>query len=89
MLNYLSTSSIVSGIFRPLVSGRNQVRAEDRRPRETNISVGMAGWISAKAATVVDKVPPTLLTREEDPTPAARTVVGIISPAGNKYGALL
>ena len=40
----------------------------------------MAGWMSARAATVVDSVPPTLDTREEEPTPAARTVVGISSP---------
>ena len=42
--------------------------------------VGMAGWMSARAATVVDSVPPTLDTSEEEPTPAALTVVGINSP---------
>ena len=44
------------------------------------IVLGIAGWNSAKAATVVDNVPPSLETREEDPTPAALTVVGINSP---------
>jgi hypothetical protein len=73
---------MVSGIFLPMVSGRNQVRAADSRPRVTKMSVGMAGWMSARAATVVDSVPPTLLTREDEPTPAARTVVGISSPDG-------
>ena len=44
------------------------------------IRVGMAGWMSARAATVVDNVPPNLETRDDDPTPAALTVVGISSP---------
>ena len=42
--------------------------------------VGIAGCISAKAATVVDNVPPIFDTIDEDPTPAALTVVGINSP---------
>jgi hypothetical protein len=73
---------MVSGIFLPMVSGRNQVRAAERRPSVTKMRVGMAGWMSARAATVVDRVPPTLLTSEEEPTPAARTVVGISCPSG-------
>ena len=46
--------------------------------------VGMAGWMSARADTVVERVPPILDTSEEDPTPAARTVVGISSPVEDK-----
>ena len=31
------------------------------RARETKMMVGMATWMSARAATVVDSVPPTLV----------------------------
>ena len=44
------------------------------------MTVGMAGWMSAREATVVERVPPTLETREQEPTPAALTVVGMSSP---------
>ena len=56
------------------------VRAPDVRDIAANMMVGMAGWMSARAATVVDNVPPSLDTRDDDPTPAALTVVGISSP---------
>ena len=73
-------SSNVSGIFLPLVSGTKIVIAPDNSAMTAKIMVGMAGCMSARAATVVERVPPILDTREEDPTPAARTVVGISSP---------
>ena len=57
------------------------MRAPEVMAITVKMRVGMAGWMSARAATVVDSVPPTLDTSEEEPTPAARTVVGIISPA--------
>ena len=74
------TSSRESGIFLSLVSGRNMVRAPEVMAITVKMRVGMAGWMSARAATVVDSVPPILDTSEEEPTPAARTVVGINSP---------
>ena len=77
---YFSISSKVSGIFLPLVSGTKIVIAPDNIAMAAKMMVGMAGWISARAATVVERVPPIFDTREEDPTPAARTVVGISSP---------
>merc|ERR1719510_1565482 len=75
-----SISSKDSGIFLPLVSGRKSVRKPEVMAITVKIRVGMAGWMSARAATVVDRVPPSLDTREEEPTPAARTVVGMSSP---------
>ena len=63
-----------------MVSGRKKVSPPDNIAMAAKIMVGMAGWMSASAATVVERVPPILETREEDPTPAARTVVGISSP---------
>ena len=57
------------------------MRAPEVMAITVKMRVGMAGWMSARAATVVDSVPPTLDTSEEEPTPAARTVVGINSPA--------
>ena len=56
------------------------VRAPEVMAITVKMRVGMAGWMSARAATVVDSVPPILETSEEEPTPAARTVVGINSP---------
>ena len=78
-------SSKDSGIFFPFVSGRKRVRKPEVTAITVKISVGMAGWMSARAATVVDRVPPILDTSEEEPTPAARTVVGINSPE-EQYG---
>ena len=77
---YFSISFRVSGIFLSLVSGRKKVMAPEVMAMAAKMMVGMAGWMSAKAATVVDNVPPTLETKEEEPTPAALTVVGINSP---------
>ena len=71
---------MVSGIFLPMVSGRKKVMPPDMMAMAAKMMVGMAGWMSARAATVVERVPPILDTSEEDPTPAARTVVGISSP---------
>ena len=76
-------SSKDSGIFFPFVSGRKRVRKPEVMAITVKISVGMAGWMSARAATVVDRVPPILDTSEEEPTPAALTVVGINSPVHN------
>lgn len=76
----LATSSMVAGIGLSLVSGRMKVMRPDVMAMEPKMRVGMIGLISANAATVVDNVPPTLDTSEEDPTPAALTVVGISSP---------
>ena len=59
------------------------MRAPEVMAMAAKMTVGMAGWMSARAATVVDRVPPTLETREEEPTPAALTVVGINSPGRN------
>ena len=56
------------------------VRAPDKRDIAANMIVGMAGCMSARAATVVDNVPPNFDTNDDDPTPAALTVVGINSP---------
>ena len=81
--SYFSISSRVSGIFLFLVSGRKTVMAPEVMAMAAKMTVGMAGWMSARAATVVDKVPPTLDTSEEEPTPAALTVVGINSPVHN------
>merc|ERR1719150_2793792 len=75
-----SMSSKDSGIFLPLVSGRKSVRKPEVIAMTVKMRVGMTGWISARAATVVDRVPPSFETKEEDPTPAALTVVGINSP---------
>jgi len=75
-----STSSIVAGISLSLVSGRMKVMVAEVRAMVPNMRVGMTGLISARAATVVDRVPPTLDTSEEEPTPAALTVVGMSSP---------
>ena len=69
-----------SGIFLFLVSGSATVRAPEVMAMAAKMTVGIAGWMSARAATVVESVPPTLETREDDPTPAALTVVGISSP---------
>ena len=69
-----------SGIFLFRVSGKATVRAPEVMAMVAKMMVGMAGWMSARAATVVDRVPPTLDTREDEPTPAALTVVGISSP---------
>ena len=69
-----------SGIFLSLVSGSMTVRPPEMIAMVEKMRVGMAGWMSARAATVVDSVPPSLDTSEEEPTPAARTVVGISSP---------
>ena len=82
---YLSTSSKLSGIFLPLVSGKKRVRKPEVMAITVKMRVGMAGWMSARAATVVERVPPTLDTKEEEPTPAARTVVGINSPAEREF----
>lgn len=79
-MDTFSTSSIVAGIGRSLVSGRMADIAAERRAIVVNIRVGIAGFTSASAATVVDRVPPTLETREQEPTPAALTVVGMSSP---------
>ena len=79
---HLLTSSRESGIFLSFVSGRKRVRAPEVIAITVKMRVGMAGWMSASAATVVDRVPPTLETSEDEPTPAARTVVGINSPGG-------
>merc|ERR1719180_219562 len=75
-----STSSMVAGIGLSFVSGRMNVMRPEVMAIDRKMRVGMIGLISARAATVVDKVPPTLDTREEDPTPAALTVVGMSSP---------
>ena len=80
---YFSMSSKDSGIFFPLVSGRKRVRKPEVMAMTVKMRVGMAGWMSARAATVVDRVPPILETNEEEPTPAALTVVGISSPDDN------
>ena len=80
---YFSMSSKDSGIFFPLVSGRKRVRKPEVMAMTVKMRVGMAGWMSARAATVVDRVPPILETNEEEPTPAALTVVGINSPDEN------
>ena len=77
---YLSTSLRDSGIFLSLVSGNITVRAPEVIVITANMMVGIAGWMSARAATVVDNVPPIFDTIDEDPTPAALTVVGINSP---------
>ena len=45
---------------RSLVSGRRKVRMPDVMAITPKIRVGMMGLISARAATVVDRVPPTL-----------------------------
>ena len=82
---YFSISLRVSGIFLSFVSGTKMVMAPEVMAMAAKMTVGMAGWMSARAATVVERVPPTLDTKEEEPTPAARTVVGINSPAGNSY----
>ena len=58
------------------------MRAPEVMAITVKMRVGMAGWMSARAATVVERVPPILETREEEPTPAALTVVGISSPGG-------
>lgn len=71
---------MVAGIGLSLVSGRMNVMRPDVMAMEPKMRVGMIGLISANAATVVDNVPPTFDTSEEDPTPAALTVVGISSP---------
>ena len=52
-------SSKDSGIFFPFVSGRKRVRKPEVMAITVKISVGMAGWMSARAATVVDRVPPS------------------------------
>ena len=82
MNSYVSTSSSVSGIFLSFVSGSMRVIAPEVMAITVKMRVGMAGWMSASAATVVDRVPPSLETSEDEPTPAARTVVGINSPGG-------
>ena len=63
-----------------MVSGRKNVRPPDMIAIAAKITVGMAGFISARAATLVDRTPPIFDTRDDEPTPAARTVVGISSP---------
>merc|ERR1719427_1729455 len=75
-----SMSSKESGIFLPIVSGTKIVIAPEMMAMTLKMRVGMAGWMSARAATVVERVPPILETSDEEPTPAARTVVGISSP---------
>ena len=56
---HLLTSSSESGIFLSFVSGRKRVRAPEVMAITVKMRVGMAGWISARAATVVDRVPPS------------------------------
>ena len=56
---HFSISSKDSGIFLPLVSGRKSVRKPEVMAITVKIRVGMAGWMSARAATVVDRVPPS------------------------------
>ena len=56
---HFSISSKDSGIFLPFVSGRKSVRKPEVMAITVKIRVGMAGWISARAATVVDRVPPS------------------------------
>ena len=50
--SYLLTSSMESGIFLSLVSGNITVKAPEIIAMTLKMRVGMAGWMSARAATV-------------------------------------
>ena len=63
-------SSIVSGNFRPPVSGRKIDRKADSNALKANITVGIAMWVSASCPTKLDNTPPILATNEHEPTPA-------------------
>ena len=70
LLNSLSHSSIVSGRLWPAVSGKNSERNAANNALTPNIVVGIATWYSASFPTKLEKTPPILATREQDPNAA-------------------
>jgi len=74
-----SLSSGESGRGKPLVSGRKRDKTALMRAQEANKAGGMRGETSARTPRVVAMITPILAAKEQAPTPAFLTVVGISS----------